>query len=387
MDPWSGPSGDRGLLHRLLEEVIRKQTTAAPPILTPPRGLSRRFSIWTATALGYPPELSGDCGTINHIYQHFSLLYLPCLYVDQKANHQSLLIMVSPEETLVKVCLLMALFVAATPIAAKAEIIDRPWPVGDQSRFANHKEFAAVSAPVAVAAVRAAGLAPATLPVKIGSTYVMRAVDRRGTKFRIVLAANTGQILAIHSPAAQQDDVNKPLGNSRAKSKLGSPSTARAPALSVARPPVGSPPMQILPRTASFPHKIASVAHPVSLAVTPPVGVASNEGVEARIPATLLGTLRSVGLTPASAPVKVEPTYVVQAVNQRGMTLRVLLAANSGDILAIQLTRGAPRRERHDGETLGAADSAPSGALAGPTEPRLPAVHPQPSSETSFVAP
>ena len=286
-----------------------------------------------------------------------------------------------------KVCLLIALCVAAAPIAAKAEIIDRPWPVGDQSRFANHKEFAAVSVPVAVAAVRAAGLAPATLPVKIGPTYVMRAVDRRGTKFRIVLAANTGQILAIHSPAAQQDAANKPLGNSRAKSKLGSPLATRAPTLSEAARPVGSPPMQILPKITSLPHKIASAAHPVSVAVAPPVGGASSEPVEARIPATLLGTLRSVGLTPATAPVKVEPTYVVQAVNQRGMTLRVLLAANSGDILAIQLTRGAPRRERHDGETLGATDSAPPEAPAGSTETRFPARQPQPSSEASFVAP
>jgi hypothetical protein len=289
----------------------------------------------------------------------------------------------------VKVWLLIALFVAAAPVAAKAETIDGPSSVGDQSRVINHKDFAVVPAPVAVAAVRSAGLAPATLPVKIGSTYVMRAVDRRGTKFRVVLAANTGQILAIHSTAAKQDDVNKPLGNSRAKSKLGS--SATTPALSVARrrlsTPVSSPPMQILPRIASLQHKIARAAHPASLAVAPSIKVAANERGEARIPATLLGTLRSVGLTPATAPVKVEPTYVVQAVNQRGMTLRVLLAANSGDILAIQPTRGAPRRDRRDGETLGAADSAQPGALAVSTEPRLLAAPPQPASEASFVAP
>jgi hypothetical protein len=290
----------------------------------------------------------------------------------------------------VKVWLLIALFVAAAPVAAKAETTDGPSPVSDQSRVANHRDFAVVPAPVAVAAVRSAGLAPATLPVKVGSTYVMRAVDRRGTKFRVVLAANTGQILAIHSSAGKQGDVNKPLGNSRAKSKLGSSATT-APVLSVAsrRPStsVSSPPMQILPRIASLQHKIVSAAHPASLAVAPSINVASNERGEARIPATLLGTLRSVGLTPATAPVKVEPTYVVQAVNQRGMTLRVLLAANSGDILAIQPTRGAPRRERRDGETLGVTDPAQPGALAVSTEPRLLAAHPQPASEVSFVAP
>ena len=282
-----------------------------------------------------------------------------------------------------KVWLLIALFVAAAPVAAKAETVDGPAPVSDQSRVANHKDFAVVPAPVAVAAVRSVGLAPATLPVKVGSTYVMRAVDRRGTKFRVVLAANTGQILAIHSTASKQDDVNRSLGNSRAKSKLvSSPTTAAA--LSIARrrlsTSISSPPMQILPGIASLQHKIAAAAHPASLAAAPSINVASNELGQARIPATLLGTLRSVGLTPATAPVKVEPTYVVQAVNQRGMTLRVLLAANSGDILAIQPTRGAPRRERRrDGESLGVTDPAqPEVLLAAP---------PQPASEASFVAP
>jgi hypothetical protein len=305
-----------------------------------------------------------------------------------KANDQYLRFIALFEETIVKVWLLIALFVAVAPVAAKAETVDGPSSVGDQNRMANHKEFAVVPAPVAVAAVRSAGLAPATLPVKIGSTYVMRAVDRRGTKFRVVLAANTGQILAIHSTATKQDDVNKPLGNSRPKSKLGS-SAAPAPDLSVARRRlstlVSSPPMQILPRIAPLQHKTAGAVHPASRAVA--IKVASNERGEARIPATLLGTLRSVGLTPATAPVKVEPTYVVQAVNQRGMTLRVLLAANSGDILAIQPTRGAPRRERRDGEILGATDSAQPGALAVSTDARLLAAHPRPASEASFVAP
>jgi hypothetical protein len=259
----------------------------------------------------------------------------------------------------VKVWLLIALFVTVAPVAVKAETMDRPSPAGDQSRVTHHKELAVVSAPTVVAAVRSAGLAPATLPVKIGSTYVMHAVNQRGAKVRVVLAANTGEILVIHSAAAKQDDVNNPLGNSRAKPKLASTTLPRGPALSVAHrrasTPVASLPMQILPKAAAFRHKIVSAARPVSLAVAPPIRVAANERSEPRIPAALLGTLHSVGLTPATAPVKVEPTYIVQAINQRGMTLRVLLAANSGDILAIQPTRGAPRHERRDGETLGAS--------------------------------
>jgi hypothetical protein len=282
----------------------------------------------------------------------------------------------------VKVSLLIALFVAAAPIAANAEAMDRPSPVGDQSRVAYHEEMGVVSAPTAVAAVRSAGLAPATLPVRIGSTYVMRAVDRRGMKVRVVLAANTGEIIAIHSAAAKQE--------SRAQPKLASSSATSGSALSGARrrpsAPVSSLPMQILPKVAAFRHKVVSVAHPVQLAAAPPIRVAANERVEPPIPATLLGTLRSVGLTPATAPVKVEPTYVVQAINQRGMTLRVLLAANSGDILAIQPTRGAPRHERRDGETLGATDSGQPGTVA-PMEPHLVTAHPPPSGETSFIAP
>jgi hypothetical protein len=280
---------------------------------------------------------------------------------------------------IVKVWLLIALFVVAAPVAAKAETI------------AYHKELAAVSPPTAVAAVRSAGLFPATLPVKIGSTYVMRAIDKRGTKVRVVLAANTGEILAIHATAAKQDDVSKPRGDSRAKPILASSSSTTGPAFSVGRrgpsSPVSSPPMQILPKMAAFPHKIASAAHPVSLSVDPLLKVAANEPVEARIPTALLGRLRSVGLTPATAPVKVEPTYVVQAINQRGMTLRVLLAANSGDILAIQLARGAAKRERRDGETRGSTDSAQPGTVAAPREPHLTAAHPPSSGETPFIAP
>jgi len=291
----------------------------------------------------------------------------------------------------VKVWLLIVLFVAAAPMAAKAETADRASPVGEQNRVAHHTQLAVVSPPTAVAAVRSAGLAPATLPVKIGSTYVMRAVDKRGTRVRVVLAANTGEILAIHSAAGKQEDVSKPSGNSRAKPILASSSTTTGPASSGARRRpstlVSSPPMQILPKIAALRHKTASVAHPVSLAVAPLMKVAAAEPVEPRIPATLLGTLRSVGLTPATAPVKVEPTYVVQAINQRGMTLRVLLAANSGDILAIQLPRGAPRHERRDGETSGAADSAQPGTLAAPLDPQLAAVHPPPSGEPPFIAP
>jgi len=267
----------------------------------------------------------------------------------------------------VKAWLLIALFVAAAPAALKAETTDRPSPVGDQGLVAHHRVLAAVSAPAVVAAVRSAGLAPATLPVKIGSTYVMHAVDKRGTKVRVVLAANTGEILAVHLASAKQDDVDKSLGNSRAKPKLVPSSAATGPALPVphGRPstPMGSQPMQILPKVAAIRHKIVSTAHPVSLAVAPPIKLAANEGNEPRIPPTLLGTLHSVGLTPATAPVKVEPTYVVQAINQRGMTLRVLLAANSGNILAIQPTRTAP------------------------IEPHLAAGHPPPSDEPPFIAP
>jgi hypothetical protein len=307
-----------------------------------------------------------------------------------KANHQCLSSIVSLEETIVKVSLLIALFVAAAPIAAKAETMNRPSPVGDQTRVAYHTELGVVSAPTAVAAVRSAGLAPATLPVRIGSTYVMRAVDRRGMKVRVVLAANTGEIIAVHAAAAKQDDLSKSLGNSRAQPKLASSPATTGPALSGARrrpsAPVSSRPMQILPKVAVFRHKIVAAAHPVSLTVPPPMRVAANERVEPQIPATLLGSLRSVGLTPATAPVKVEPTYVVQAINQRGMTLRVLLAANSGDILAIQPTRGTPRHERRDGETLGATDSGRPGTAA-PMEPHLVATHPPPSSEPSFIAP
>jgi hypothetical protein len=308
-----------------------------------------------------------------------------------KANHQWLSIIVSREETIVKVWLLIALFVAAAPVAARAEIVDRASPVGDQSRVARHTQLAVVPPPTAVAAVRSAGLAPATLPVRIGSTYVMRAVDKRGTRVRVVLAANTGEILAIHSTATKQDDVSKPVGNSRAKPLLASSSTTPGPASSVARrrpsTPVSSPPMQILPKIAAFRHNTASAAHPVSLAVAPLMKVAANEAVEPRIPATLLGTLRSVGLTPATAPVKVEPTYVVQAINQRGMTLRVLLAANSGDILAIQLTRGAPRHEPRDGEISGATESAQPRSPAAPADPHLVAVHSPVSGEPPFIAP
>jgi hypothetical protein len=297
-----------------------------------------------------------------------------------KANHQCLSSIVSLEETIVKVSLLIALFVAAAPIAAKAET----------TRVAYQRELGVVSAPTAVAAVRSAGLDPATLPVRIGSTYVMRAVDRRGMKVRVVLAANTGEILAVHAAAAKQDDVNKSLGNSQAQPKLASSSATTGPALSGARrrpsAPVSSLPMQILPKVGVLRHKIVAAAHPVSLAIAPAIKVAANERVQPQIPATLLGSLRSVGLTPATAPVKVEPTYVVQAVNQRGMTLRVLLAANSGDILAIQPTRGALRHERRDGETSGATDSGPPGIVA-PMEAHLKAAKPPPSSEPSFIAP
>jgi hypothetical protein len=332
-------------------------------------------------------ETERNCGTINHICEHCSLLSSHCLYVDQKANHQCLSIIVSPEETIVKVWLLIALFVAAGPTVVKAGTTDRQSPV-DQGRIAYHKRSAAVSAPTVVATVRSAGLAPATLPVKIGSTYVMHAVDLRGTLFRVELAANSGEILAVRLAAGtKRDDVSKSSTHSRARAKLAASSAATVPSLTDARrrpaARVGSPPMPILPKIAATRHKLASG----EATAAPPIRLASNEHVEPRVPATLLGTLRAVGLTLATAPVKVEPTYVVQAINQRGMTLRVLLAANSGDILAIQPTRGAPRHEHHDGDALGATDSARPGAPMTPTEPHLVAGAPPVPSDVSFIAP
>jgi hypothetical protein len=282
----------------------------------------------------------------------------------------------------VRVWLLIALFVTVGSVAAKAETTGRQSPVGDQSRIVRtfHRESAAVSAPTVVAAVRSAGLDPATLPVKIGSKYVMHAVNKRGTRFRVVLAANTGEILAIRSAAAaKQDDVNKVSGSSRAKPRPAASSAATEPTVSMGRwsppAPASSPPMAILPKIATSRHNIATAEPAVSPA-------AADEHVEARVPAMLLSTLRSVGLMPATAPVKVEPTYVVQAVNQRGMTLRVLLAANSGDILAIQPTRGALRHEHHVGDALEATDSAQ------PLDPSTSTQsYPPSTDEPSFIAP
>jgi len=51
------------------------------------------------------------------------------------------------------------------------------------------------------AKVRSAGLIPATLPKRVGSIYVMQAVDQRGKMFRVVAAADSGNILAVR-PAA-----------------------------------------------------------------------------------------------------------------------------------------------------------------------------------------
>lgn len=287
-----------------------------------------------------------------------------------------------------RVWLSIVLLVTVGSVAAKAETTGRQSPVGDQSRTAAsfHRESAAVSAPAAVAAVRSAGLAPATLPVRIGSKYVMHAVNKRGTRFRVVLAANTGEILAIRSAAAaKQDDVNKASGRSRTKPRLAASSSATVPTASMARwsPPAlaSSPPMQIVPKMATPRNDVAGAESAASPARVAPIRGVSNEHVEARVPATLMRTLRSVGLMPATAPVKVEPTYVVQAVNQRGMTLRVLLAANSGDILAIQPTRGAPRREHPVGDALGATESAQ------PLDPWASTRSPPSTDEPSFIAP
>lgn len=142
-------------------------------------------------------------------------------------------------------------------------------------------------------------------------------------------------------------------------------------------------PMQILPKVATLRHKAGDAEPPTSHGAL--VRLAWNDPAEAQVPTALLGTLRSVGLTLATAPVKVEPTYVVQAVNQRGMTLRVLLGASSGDILAIQPTPRVPRRERHDGDTLGAPGfGAPN---ASSMEALRIDADPLPSTETAFVGP
>jgi hypothetical protein len=59
-----------------------------------------------------------------------------------------------------------------------------------------------VSPAAIVARVRSTGLDPASLPAKTGATYVMRAVDQKGTMFRVVLAADSGSLLSIR-PAAK----------------------------------------------------------------------------------------------------------------------------------------------------------------------------------------
>jgi hypothetical protein len=53
------------------------------------------------------------------------------------------------------------------------------------------------------AKVRLAGLIPATLPKRVGSTYVMRAVDQHGKMFRVVAAADSGNIVAVRPVPAR----------------------------------------------------------------------------------------------------------------------------------------------------------------------------------------
>jgi hypothetical protein len=62
------------------------------------------------------------------------------------------------------------------------------------------------------AKVRSAGLIPATLPKRVGSTYVMRAVDQRGKVFRVVAAADSGNILAVRPAAARTGRGNERSG-------------------------------------------------------------------------------------------------------------------------------------------------------------------------------
>jgi hypothetical protein len=283
----------------------------------------------------------------------------------------------------VKVSLLIALFVTMSAVVAKAEAVDRASPVGSQSPILTyHKDIAApVSAPAAVAAVRSAGLYPATLPVKIGSRFIVYAVNKRGSRVRVVLDAGTRQILTIRSIAlTKRDEVSKSPGRSHAEPKLLrseiAPALASAQPLSRLTPPkpsANSLPMRILPEIAAVRHQIPS-GQPLASMPAAPIRLASNERTQPQLPNTLIGTLRAAGLTPATAPVKIETTYVVQAINRRGMTLRVLLAATSGDILAIKPTEDAPRSDPpvHD---------AANAARLVSTDRDLP------TSEASFIGP
>jgi hypothetical protein len=72
------------------------------------------------------------------------------------------------------------------------------------------------------ARVRSAGLSPATLPVRVGSTYVMRAVDERGRMFRVVAASNTGDIVAVRPAARTARSRHERAGKTAARANAAS---------------------------------------------------------------------------------------------------------------------------------------------------------------------
>ena len=120
----------------------------------------------------------------------------------QKFAHNSMLVTAAflPQEVLMKTSLMIACLMAAGSIMARAEPL---------SLFSFTDGAAATMPPAAaVARVRSTGLDPATLPVRVGQTYVMRAVDQRGTMFRVV-NVQPGDILAVRpsegSPRSKHD--------------------------------------------------------------------------------------------------------------------------------------------------------------------------------------
>src|SRR5271167_3210796 len=121
----------------------------------------------------------------------------------QKFAHNSMLVTAAflPQEVLMKTSLMIACLMAAGSIMARAEPL----------YLFSFTDGAAATMPpaAAVARVRSTGLDPATLPVRVGQTYVMRAVDQRGTMFRVVIASDSGDILAVRpsegSPRSKHD--------------------------------------------------------------------------------------------------------------------------------------------------------------------------------------
>jgi hypothetical protein len=103
---------------------------------------------------------------------------------------------------MMKTSLMIVCLIAAGSTMARTEPLDI-------FSFMDGPAAATLPPPAAVARVRAAGLDPATLPVRVGQTYVMRAVDQRGTMFRVVIASDSGDILAVRptegSPRSKHD--------------------------------------------------------------------------------------------------------------------------------------------------------------------------------------